>query len=484
MMQGFYSWPIRVHLTILIALLAIPCVSLIVYSGIVERHEAIAEAKAECLRFVNDAAGQQQAVVAGAEQLATALSLLPPIQSRNPAATNALLADLVKKNPQYVNIYVTDKSGLIWASATPFAGKVSVADRKWFQEAIRTGMFSSGKYAIGRILKKRTIGFGWPVKNTSNELIAVIAIGLDLDYVQHMFERLDLPPGSTFGLLDHRGVILATNFNNPKPLISRTDTRKGLFAMMTKGSDQGNFETIGDDGRYRLYAYRGLRLPHESEPYIYIRSSIPLSSAVSKANAAMFRNLSAFVALFLVGLALAWFIGKRIIVSPIMMLKGASERLAAGAGTVNVSHAVKGGELGELAHAFDRMAEAVVQEKTALRKSEERFALALQAAQEGVWDWNMETNEVLYSSRWKTMLGYADDEIEPHVSAWERLLHPEDKARVLDAVDAVLRGERDYEMEFRLRHKDGHYVDILSRGFSVRRDGGGLSFAWSGHTST
>ena len=87
-------------------------------------------------------------------------------------------------------------------------------------------MFSSGEYAIGRILKKHTIGFGWPVKNTSHELIAVIAIGLDLDYVQHMFERLDLPPGSTFGLLDHRGVILATNFNNPKPLISRTDTRK------------------------------------------------------------------------------------------------------------------------------------------------------------------------------------------------------------------------------------------------------------------
>ena len=384
MMQRFYSWPIRVHLTILIALLAIPSISLIVYSGIAGRHQAISNAKADCLRFVNDAAGQQQAVVVGAEQLATALSLLPPIQSRNPAATNALLADLVRENPQYVNIYVTDKSGLVWASATPFVGKVSAADRKWFQEAIRTGMFSSGEYAIGRILKKHTIGFGWPVKNTSHELIAVIAIGLDLDYVQHMFERLDLPPGSTFGLLDHRGVILATNFNNPKPLISRTDTRKGLFAMMTKGSDQGNFETIGDDGRYRLYAYRGLRLPHESEPYIYIRSSIPLSSAVSKANAAMFRNLSAFVALFLVGLALAWFIGKRIIVSPIMMLKGASERLAAGADTVNVSHAVKGGELGELAHAFDGMAEALIQEKTALRMSERRWATTLSSIGDAV----------------------------------------------------------------------------------------------------
>ncbi len=154
MINRFYSWPIRVHLTILIALLAVPSISLIVYSGIAERHEAIAGAKAECLKFVNDVAGQQQAIVAGAEQLATALSLLPPIQSRNPAAANALFAELLKKNPQYANITVCDKSGLVWASAIPFEGKVSVADRRFFQEAVRTGMFSSGEYVIGRIVEK------------------------------------------------------------------------------------------------------------------------------------------------------------------------------------------------------------------------------------------------------------------------------------------------------------------------------------------
>ena len=123
MINRFYSWPIRVHLTILIALLAIPSISLIVYSGIAARHEAIADAKAECLRFVNDVAGQQQAMVAGAEQLATALSLLPPIQSRNPAAATALFSELLKKNPQYANILVCDKSGLVWASATPLRGE-------------------------------------------------------------------------------------------------------------------------------------------------------------------------------------------------------------------------------------------------------------------------------------------------------------------------------------------------------------------------
>ena len=111
--------------------------------------------------------------------------------------------------------------------------------------------------------------------------------------------------------------------------------------------------------------------------------------------------------------------------------------------------------------------------EAALRESEERLSLAFAGAQEGVWDWNLETGQVVYSSRWKQMLGYDEWEIEPHVSAWERLLHPDDheRARALNA--AVARGERGYEAEFRLRHKTGHFVDVLSRGLPVRREPGG-----------
>ena len=108
-----------------------------------------------------------------------------------------------------------------------------------------------------------------------------------------------------------------------------------------------------------------------------------------------------------------------------------------------------------------------------LRESEERLTLALAGAQEGVWDWNLVTGDVVYSRRWKQMLGYADDEIEPHVRAWERLLHPDDMARAQKVNDSVARGAESYEGEFRLLHKDGHYVQVLSRGFPVRRELGG-----------
>ena len=105
-----------------------------------------------------------------------------------------------------------------------------------------------------------------------------------------------------------------------------------------------------------------------------------------------------------------------------------------------------------------------------LRKSEERLALAVAGAREGVWDMNLETGDVVYSSRWKQMLGYEDDEIEPHVSAWERLVHPDDRQLAIEATNSVAHGSATFEAEFRLRHKNGHFVNVLSRGYPVRRD--------------
>ncbi len=110
----------------------------------------------------------------------------------------------------------------------------------------------------------------------------------------------------------------------------------------------------------------------------------------------------------------------------------------------------------------------------ALQEREERFSLAMQGANDGLWDWNLKTNEVYYSPRWKGMLGYADDEVEPRFSAWERLVHPDDLAQAVQVVQDFVASRADkYEVEFRMLHKDGHYVDVLSRAFGARETPGG-----------
>jgi PAS domain S-box-containing protein len=109
----------------------------------------------------------------------------------------------------------------------------------------------------------------------------------------------------------------------------------------------------------------------------------------------------------------------------------------------------------------------------ALKESKTQFDYALKATQDGMWNWNIENNDVWYSPRWVQMFGYSDMEIEPNAIAWKRLLHPEDAKRVRKKVYDVLRGNTEFKVEFRLKRKDGRYLDILLRGDAIRRVSGG-----------
>jgi|CXWL01.1.fsa_nt_gi diguanylate cyclase (GGDEF)-like protein/PAS domain S-box-containing protein len=111
---------------------------------------------------------------------------------------------------------------------------------------------------------------------------------------------------------------------------------------------------------------------------------------------------------------------------------------------------------------------------TALYISEERFSLAMRGANDGLWDWNLETDEVYYSPRWKSMLGYGENELDNDLNTWANLVHPDDKDIVLEKVQKYLVGEADsFEVEMRMRHKDGHEVYVLSRAFLVIRESDG-----------
>ncbi|MDR3632547.1 MAG: CHASE3 domain-containing protein [Isosphaeraceae bacterium] len=104
-----------------------------------------------------------------------------------------------------------------------------------------------------------------------------------------------------------------------------------------------------------------------------------------------------------------------------------------------------------------------------LRRSEERFDLAVRGSRDGIWDWDITTNTVYYSPRWKTQLGYEEGEVGPRFEEWESRLHPDDRERTLTAVRNYLEGRTlEYDLEHRLRHKDGTYRWIRTRGVALR----------------
>ena len=128
---------------------------------------------------------------------------------------------------------------------------------------------------------------------------------------------------------------------------------------------------------------------------------------------------------------------------------------------------------GTITHYLGYLVDITALKKTeeALRESQERLELALQGAELGTWDWNVQTGEVVFNERWAKMLGYTLDEISPHVSAWQKLLHPADEQETLNVLDAHLAGRSPhYQVEQRLRTKSGEWKWVLDTGKVITRD--------------
>jgi diguanylate cyclase (GGDEF)-like protein/PAS domain S-box-containing protein len=108
-----------------------------------------------------------------------------------------------------------------------------------------------------------------------------------------------------------------------------------------------------------------------------------------------------------------------------------------------------------------------------LQESEERLQLVMTGTNDGWWDWDLASGLIRFSAQWWAMLGYEPDELPGDASLWRRLMHPDDVPVIgVKIAETVRSPATSFEFEFRMRHKDGHYVPVLSRGHILRDDSG------------
>jgi PAS domain S-box-containing protein len=119
-----------------------------------------------------------------------------------------------------------------------------------------------------------------------------------------------------------------------------------------------------------------------------------------------------------------------------------------------------------------------------LRRSEERYALAARGANDGLWDWDLDTDQVYYAPRWKQNLGYRERQVGDAPADWFDRVHPKDLKRVRDRIDNHLRGaNQNFSVEYRMRHADGTYRWQLARGMAVRDEKTGKPYRLAGSQS-
>ena len=133
---------------------------------------------------------------------------------------------------------------------------------------------------------------------------------------------------------------------------------------------------------------------------------------------------------------------------------------------------------GQIAMAIDRK-----QAEANLRESEERYALATEGANDGLWDWNLRSNVIYFSNRWHEILGFANGALGTSPEAWFSRIHSQDLERVMAELSMHLRGETPhFESEYRIAANDGHFCWVLTRGLAVR-DASGQVYRMAGSMS-
>ncbi|MBI2431383.1 MAG: EAL domain-containing protein [Candidatus Hydrogenedentes bacterium] len=252
-----------------------------------------------------------------------------------------------------------------------------------------------------------------------------------------------------------------------------TDEREKLAAMIA--GDRYYVDHKTDELFYVSTTYPGVN----DNPVLLLQSETQ-QTVLARAYEALQNGLLAQVGIGLAALVALIMLFRRIVMNPLSRLTQHTIALKQSNNLSTRLALQREDEIGVLANEFDRLVEQLEEDiraqrraEEALRASEERYALAVRGANDGLWDWDLSTNEIHFSHRWKSMLGFEEHEIGNNPEEWLRRIHPDDIENVKAALDAHLKGQTGhFETEHRIRHKDESFLWVLCRGLAIRNEQG------------
>jgi diguanylate cyclase (GGDEF)-like protein/PAS domain S-box-containing protein len=464
---------LKARLILLILLSALPGIIGIIYQSVVERENAIDLALQRAINTVEITSANQKKVINETRSFLMALSLFKSVSIPESTECSTALADILKLNDNYVNLGIPDADGDLVCNAKSLNKRINVSDRPYIQESIRTRGFSIGSFQIDRATGITSINFAYPVIHSLSNKIKGIAVAVvSLEWWNHYLAESRLPENTVAYISDHNQKIIAaypansellgTNIKNVHRKLLENNPPLTLITKKVKGAD--NLQ--------RVFATKQL---FDADDSIAVSVGIPFDEELSIINKKWIKKgifLSIFICIMFV-LAIKG-IQKSVLI-PLENLLQATKDLELG---INIGYSDQRGfsELVQLQKRFSSMANTrlkvefqLKKSQSSLQESEERYAFAMKGTEDGLWDWNVLTGEILYSRQWKSMLGYKEHEIKNDLSNWVKLLHPDDLDTTISSIQAFIKNtDEKLELEFRMKCKDGNYLNIISRAFASR----------------
>lgn len=341
---------LRGRLLLLVLAALLPPIGLAAYEAIDRRAADTSAAKREAKRLADLAAAGHGRQVEEAEQLLVALAQLPAVRRPSPQC-GRLLASFRARLPQYENLGVVGRDGLVTCSALPTRRPVDLSDRGWFRRALATRRFAVGDFQIGRITHRATVNFGLPILE-GGRVRAVVFAALGLRSLEQLAREAPLPRGSSVLVLDGNGTVLA-RVPSVTGVVGRRLTEGVVKEVL--GRREGTAEATGLDGVRRLYGFAVLPGSPPGRA-VHLAIGLPKSAVVAAPERQLARDMLVLGLVALLTLVAGVFLLRVLLARPVEALAGTATRLAAGDLAARARIERGPSEIVALASALDEMA--------------------------------------------------------------------------------------------------------------------------------
>lgn len=453
----------------LITLVALPGFIFLWVEAKEDRHQALEAAEYQAVKTLFTLKEHQIGLISRTERYLKRLSGFTQTHYPNSAQCSAFLRHALLLSDTYYNLGVPGPDGELNCNALPLNSRVNVADRAYIQTAIKTRAFAIGKYQIDRAAGLASVNFAYPVIDPQNEDLLGIAVAVvSLDWWSHRLAEIDLPRNSIAYITDSSEKIIAIH---PKVEGLIGNNAKSIYLSDESQEIHNDYEvsiTTDEAGITRLFAHSHL-LGNKPSPLTF-NIGIPIGEKLIQIEKKYFRDGLILLSSFLILLTFSVWFARTSILNPIKQL---AERIqnSDGSGSEPQRNGIK--ELLQLNTMFTENNNKRLAAERRLLQEKERFELAMKGANDGLYDWNLKENTIYYSPRWKSMLGYDDNELPNDFSTWEELVKKEDREKSWEMLtDYINRKRDDFNLEFQMKHKNGQWIDILSRAFLIRDEEG------------
>lgn len=360
---------VRFRLMLLVILAAAPIYGMMLYTITQQHHSQIVSIEEGSDRLAGLVASEEEQLLVTTYELLKTLAAVPVVQSGEPISCGNFLGSLLEENPHYVNLGGFDIQGNVVCSVLPVTNPIPIADYAWFKHAIQSGEFTVGEYQVSPLTDKDILRFNYPIVDESGQVTRVLFAAMDLSWLsQHEIDIMQqLPVGATLTKIDRNGIVLSRQ-PYPEKWVGNPAPQPLVDEVLSRG--RGTFEISDIDGVDRIYSFAPVHsVLHSGD--IYVILGIPKTALFKDSDQLLSLTLIVLSSMTLLSLACVWIFGDVLFIRRARSILNAAKRLGKGDFSARTGLSKTNGEVGQIAQAFDQMAETLEQHEIE-RKQRER----------------------------------------------------------------------------------------------------------------